>query len=194
MLCPKQALTMERSANIMTTPKLVGLLAEYKDPKALIHAAEKLRDAGYKNFETYSPFPIHGMDPAMGIEDSVLGWIVAICGTVGLISGFVLQTWVSTSAYRLVTSGKELFSFQAFVPVCFELMVLFAGFGAVFGMFILNGLPQLYHPLFKNPRFNTATSHGFFVTVDAVDSRFSLDGTARFLQEIGGLTVEVVED
>ncbi len=178
----------------MTTVKLYGLLAEYKDPSALIHAAEKLRDAGYKNFETYSPFPIHGMDSAMGIKDSVLGWIVVACGATGLASAIALQTWVSVSAYRVVTSGKLLFSFQAFVPVCFELMVLFAGFGAVFGMFALNGLPKLYHPLFKNHRFRTATSHGFFVTVESSDSRFSLEGTARFLQEIGGLSVEVVEE
>jgi hypothetical protein len=174
--------------------KLYGLLAEYKDPGALIRAAEKLRDAGYKEFETYSPFPIHGMDPAMGIKDSILGWIVVACGTTGLLTAIALQTWVSTSAYRIVTSGKALFSFQAFVPISFELMVLFSGFGAVFGMFILNGMPQLYHPLFKKSRFNTATSHGFFVTVEATDSRFSLDGTARFLQEIGGIAVVVVEE
>ena len=174
--------------------QMFGLLAEYKDPAALIHAAEKLRDAGYKQFETYSPFPIHGMDPAMGIKDSILGWIVVTCGATGLATALALQTWVSTSAYRVVTSGKLLFSFQAFVPVCFELMVLFSGFGAVFGMFALNGLPKLYHPLFKSARFRTATSHGFFVTVEANDPRFSLEGTARFLQEIGGLAVEVVEE
>jgi len=93
-----------------------------------------------------------------------------------------------------VTSGKELFSFQAFVPICFELMVLLSGFGAVFGMLTLNSLPQLYHPLFKKRRFSTATSHGFFVTVDANDHRFSLDETTRFLSEIGGTSVETVEE
>ncbi|NDC82371.1 DUF3341 domain-containing protein [bacterium] len=176
------------------TNKPFGLLAEYKTPGELLHAAERLRDAGYKQFETYSPFPIHGMDNAMGINDSILGWIVVTCGATGLLSAIALQTWVSTSAYRIVTSGKLLFSFQAFVPVCFELMVLLSGFGAVFGMFFLNGLPQLYHPLFKKPTFRTVTSHGFFVTVESTDPRFSIDDTARFLHETGSTAVEVVEE
>ncbi len=174
--------------------QLFGLLAEYKDPGSLLHAAEKLRDAGYKKFETYSPFPIHGMDQAMGIKDSVLGWIVVTCGAIGLLSAIALQTWVSVYAYKIVTSGKLLFSFQAFVPICFELMVLLSGFGAVFGMLALNKLPQLYHPLFKVPKFSTATSHGFFVTVEATDQRFSLEDTTRFLKEIGGQSVETVEE
>ncbi|NBV41941.1 DUF3341 domain-containing protein [bacterium] len=178
----------------MEMNKTFGLMAEYQNPGQLLRAAEKLRDAGYSRFETYSPFPIHGMDQAMGIGNSVLGWIVVTCGATGLATAIALQTWVSTSAYRIVTSGKPLFSFQAFVPVCFELMVLFSGFGAVFGMLALNRLPQLYHPMLKKRRFLTATSHGFFISVEAKDPRFSIEGTGRFLQDIGGTNIEVVEE
>lgn len=170
-----------------------GLVAEFDSPKSLIKAAEALRDAGYKKFETYSPFPIHGMDAAMGLKDSVLGWIVFCAGATGLTCGFLLQTWVSVYAYKITVSGKPLFSFQAFVPVCFEVMVLFSGIAAVFGMFALNKLPQLYHPVFKHPRFAIASSHGFFVSVEATDSRYSDVDTKKLLTALGGKHIADVE-
>ena len=125
-----------------------SVLAEFDSPKSLYHVAQKVRDEGYTKWDAFSPFPIHGMDGAMGLKESILGWIVVIGGAVGLSFGFGLQTWVATTAYKIIVSGKPLFSYQAFVPVTFELMVLFSAFAAVFGMFILNRLPQHYHPLF----------------------------------------------
>ena len=130
--------------------QLFGVLAEFDSPKSLYHVAQKVRDEGYTKWDAFSPFPIHGMDGAMGLKESILGWIVVIGGAVGLSFGFGLQTWVATTAYKIIVSGKPLFSYQAFVPVTFELMVLFSAFAAVFGMFILNRLPQHYHPLFNN--------------------------------------------
>ena len=178
----------------MTSQRVIGLLASFTSPATVLKAAESLRDAGYKRFEVYSPFPIHGMDRAMGINDSPLGWIVVVCGAIGLSGALLLQWWVSVEAYAIVTSGKPLFSFQAFVPICFELMVLLSGFGAVFGMFALNKLPQLYHPLFRKKSFLKVTSHGFFVSVDSDDPRYSQVETADLLRSIGSVGIETIED
>jgi hypothetical protein len=171
-----------------------SILAEFKDPGALLKAASDTLKAGYKSFETYSPFPIHGMDDAMGLGASKLPWIVLCCGALGASGGFALQTWVATSAYRLTISGKPFFSYQAFVPVTFELMVLLSAFGAVFGMFALNKLPQLYSALFKSQNFSKATSHGFFLEIQAQDPKFNEATTAEFLKSIGGIQIEVIKD
>jgi hypothetical protein len=172
---------------------IYGLMAEFDSPGSLMKAAEGLRDSGYKKFETYSPFPIHGMDAAMGLKESVLGWIVLVFGATGLTCGFLLQTWVSVFAYEITVSGKPLFSFQAFVPVCFEVMVLFSGIAAVFGMFALNRLPQLYHSVFNYKRFAIASSHGFFVSVESDDAHYSEVDTTRLLEKLGGKHIETVE-
>ncbi|MGE4170461.1 MAG: DUF3341 domain-containing protein [Candidatus Margulisiibacteriota bacterium] len=175
------------------TQKPYGMMAHFKDPGALLEAAKKLKAAGYVKFETYSPFPIHGMDDAMGLGQSKLGWIVACGGAFGLLFAITLQTWVSVAAYKITVSGKPLFSFQAFVPVCFELMVLFSGFSAVFGMFILNKLPQFYHSVFNYKHFSSVSSHGFVVGIEADDLQFHTEQTAAFLAEIGGSQIELVQ-
>ena len=177
----------------MKNSLIYGAIVEFKDPKGLVEAAKKVKGAGYRRFETYSAFPIHGMDDAMGLKATPLGWIVLCGGALGALTAFTLQTWVATSAYKLVISGKPLFSYQAFVPVTFELMVLFSAFAAVFGMLILNRLPQLYHPLFKSDRFLTATSHGFFLSIEASDDLFHSERTIAFLNSLGGVAVEVID-
>ncbi len=171
-----------------------GYLAEFNTPRELIHAASVMRDAGYTKFDAHSPFPIHGMDDAMGLKPSILGWIVLCGGSIGLTTGIVLQWWVSTTAYPLVISGKPLFSYQAFVPVTFELMVLFSAFAAVFGMFAINGLPRWYHSLFNNESFAKATSHGFFISVEAKDPLFNTEITRSVLENAGGHNVSLVEE
>lgn len=173
---------------------LFGILAEFDSPATLLRAAEEVRDAGYKNFDVYSPFPIHGMDAAMGMKPSFIPWIVLCGGATGLLFAFTLQSWVATAAYRLVISGKPFFSFQAFVPVTFELMVLFSAFSAVFGMFAVNKLPEWYHPLHKMKMFKTATSHGFFLAIESTDKHFNSASTSAFLKKIGGTNVSEVEE
>lgn len=173
---------------------LKGVLVEFSSPADVYHAAETLRDAGYKNFEVYSPFPIHGMDQAMGLKPSPLGWIVLCGGAFGLMAGIGLQTWVATTAYRLVISGKPFFSYPAFVPVTFELMVLFSAFSAVFGMLYLNKLPQHFFSYFKSKNIRRATSHGFFISVDSVDPLFNQETISQFLSAQGGKNVEFIEE
>jgi len=173
---------------------LKGVLVEFSSPGTVYKAAETLRDAGYKGFEVYSPFPIHGMDGAMGLKPSPLGWIVLCGGTCGLLTGVGLQTWVATSAYKLIISGKPLFSYPAFVPVTFELMVLFSAFSAVFGMLVLNRLPQHYFPYFKSRNFAKVTSHGFFISIDALDPLFDRHTVTEYLSKMGGQNIEFIEE
>lgn len=172
-----------------------GLLAEFADPGALYHAAQDVRQAGYKRFDTHSPFPIHGMDRAMGLGQSKLGILVFFGGTVvGCALGIWMQWWTSAVDYPLNISGKPFYSVWPAMPIIFELTILFSALVAVAGMLALNGLPRPYNPLFYSERFRKATDDGFFLHIAASDPEFDLDATRDFLGEIGALHVEVLED
>ena len=171
-----------------------GLLAEFATPRSIYHACEGVRDAGFTRWDSHTPFPVHGLDRAMGLRRSFLPWIVFVMGLSGAAGGLLLQWWTSAVDYPLVISGKPLFSWQAFVPICFELMVLFSAFGAVFGMFHLNRLPTLYHPLFSSERFERATDDKFFISIEAADPKFDENNTKRLLEGLGAVHIEVIEE
>ena len=173
--------------------KIVGMLAEFANPAELIKAAKEVRDHGYQKFDCHSPFPIHGMDQAMGLKQSPLGYIVFLMGTLGLLSGIALTWYVAVDAYPLVISGKPFFSFQAFVPVYFELTVLLSAFGAVFGMFHLNRMPQFFHNLFYSDKFAKATDDGFFVSLEASDPKFDADKAKALFESLGASDIELIE-
>ncbi|MFZ5981502.1 MAG: DUF3341 domain-containing protein [Candidatus Zixiibacteriota bacterium] len=175
-------------------PKIAGLLARFETPAALFSAAEKTRDSGYNKFDCHSPFPIHGLDKAMGLNRSRLGWIVGLAALTGTSGALALQWWTSTIDYPLVISGKPFFSFQAFVPVTFALGVLLSAFAALIGMLALNGLPRLHHPVFYSDNFARVTDDGFFISIEADDPQFDLDKTRAFLESIGGKDLEVLEE
>jgi hypothetical protein len=178
---------------VTESTKLYGLLAEFKDPAALIHAARNLRDKGYKQFDCHSPFPIHGMDAAMGLKRSKVGYIAGIMAAIGFAFGLWLQWYTSAVDYPLVISGKPFFSYQAFVPVTFGTTVLFGAFGALGGMLVTNRLPQWYHELFNSDRFSKKVNNdGFFVSVTANDGPFDKKGTRALLESIGGYNVEEI--
>lgn len=170
-----------------------GILAQFADPQALMKGAEAVRDAGYKVFDCHSPFPIHGMDQAMGLKRSPMGFIVAAFAALGAATGLGLQGWASTTAYPLIISGKPLFSWQAYVIITFALFVLFGAISAVVGMLGLNKLPRLHHPVFYSEQFKKASDDGFFVSIEASDARFDPVETRKFLESIGGRNVEVLE-
>jgi hypothetical protein len=170
-----------------------GLLAEFDEPGELYRACEQVRDAGFTRWDAHSPFPVHGLDRAMGLRRSVLPWIIFGAGMGGAGAGFALQWWVHTTAYPLVISGKPLFSWPAYMPVTFELGVLFAALGAVVGMLGLNQLPRHHHPLFGSRRFERVTDDRFFISIEATDPRFDAAATAKFLAELGARHVELVE-
>ena len=178
----------------MAKQKVYGLLAEYPNSGALYHAAEKVRDAGYSAWDCYSPFPVHGLENAMGAPRSKVPYIVAIMAFSGAALGFLLQYWTSVIAYPLIISAKPFNSYQAFVPVTFEAGILLGSFGAVFGMLGLNRLPQHYHSLFKSERFARVTDDGFFLAIESRDPKYDAETTRTLLEGTGATAVEEVED
>lgn len=172
--------------------KTYGLIAEFESPGLLMRAAEALRAAGYREYDCHSPFPVHGMDEAMGLSHSPVGVIVGIFAVFGAIAGMTLQWWVTTIEYPLVISGKPFFSFQAYIIITFALFVLFGAFAAVFGMLGLNKLPRWHHPLFDAEHFRKASDDGFFVSVEARDRLFDETATRNLLESLGGRNIEAV--
>lgn len=169
-------------------------IAEYETPGACLHAAEKLRDAGYKNFDAHTPFPVHGMDAAMGLSDSKLGWIVLPAGMTGTLAGFSMMYWMNAIDYPLIIGGKPPGSFPSMIPIMFELTILLSGFATVFGMLGLNQLPRHHHPIFNSDRFRRATNDRFFVSVASTDPQFNLEKTKALLESTHAVAVEFVED
>lgn len=170
-----------------------GVLAEYHTAAEIYHACEKVREAGYDHWDAHTPFPVHGLDKAMGLSASKLPWISLVTGLTGTATALLLQWWVSTWEYPLVISGKPMFSLPAFVPIMFELSILFAAFGTLFGMLAINKLPRWEHPLFHVPRFDRVTDDRFFISIEASDSRYDAEQTMQLLRDSGAAHVEVVE-
>ncbi|MFW5955443.1 MAG: DUF3341 domain-containing protein [Rhodothermales bacterium] len=171
-----------------------GLLAEFANPGALLHAAEAVRKAGYRHFDTHSPFPVHGMDRAMGLGNSQVGYFALVGGVTGAAVGYVMQWWMNGIDYPLNISGKPFFAIEPSVPIIFELTILLAAIGAVAGMFGLNGLPRPYNPLFYSETFRRASDDGFFLHIASSDRRFDLHDTNGFLVKVGALHVEEIFD
>ncbi|MHC4399424.1 MAG: quinol:electron acceptor oxidoreductase subunit ActD [Planctomycetota bacterium] len=169
---------------------VVGMLAEFDGPEALVAAARRVREAGYRNWDAHSPFPVHGLDGAMGIRRTVLPLLVFGAGVAGAIVAIHLQWWTNAVDYPFLVSGKPLFSLPANVPIAFELIVLFSALVAFVGVLALNRLPQFAHPLFRNERFRRATTDGFFISVEAVDSKFDESETKALFESIGATAVE----
>lgn len=174
--------------------QVYGLLAEFSDPGALMHAAEAVRENGYTHFDTHSPFPIHGMDRAMGLGNSKVGYFTLGGGLTGFAVAYLLQWWTAAVDYPINISGKPFFAVEPSVPILFELTVLFAAFGAVAGMLALNGLPRPYNPLFYSDHFERASDDAFFVHVASSDPKFDTNDTTQMLRDIGALHVEIVQD
>lgn len=196
----KPSITRERE------PQLWGVLAEYETPDALMSAAEKVRDAGYTKWDCNTPFPVHGLDKAMGIKKTILPWIVLGAGLTGTTVAILMQwyvnnpgtefaTWFSfLASYPMTFSGKPYWSLPPNIPVGFELTVLFASLSAFFGMFVLNGLPKLYHPAFTNARFKRVTDDRFFIVIEKADLKFHAVETAGLLRSTDAVAVEEVKD
>ena len=178
----------------MQTPKLYGALAEFDSAHDVFHACEKVRDAGYGAWDAHTPFPVHGLEKAMGLRPSLVPWIVCVMGFSGAALGYLLQWWTSVVDYPLVISAKPFNSYPAFVPVIFELGILLGSFGAVFGMFGLNRLPTYYHSVFNSSRFSRASDDRFFISIEARDPKYDPDKTRELLESTNALSVEEVED
>lgn len=171
-----------------------GILGEFKSPEALIHAAEKFRDAGFKKMDGYSPFPIEPLTEALGVAPTRLPRLVLAGGITGLLTGLSLQVYTTVIDYPINIGARPLFSLPSFVPPMYELTILFAAFSAAFGMLLLNGFPQPYHPVFNVQRFReTASVDGFFLIVEATDPAFNEARIRQLFTEVHAEGVYDVE-
>ncbi len=176
-------------------PRVVaGLLAEYGNVDELLRAAERVRDAGYAKWDCHSPFPVHGLDRAMGMKYTKLPIFILCCGLTGTATAVVLQWWMNAVDYPYLISGKPIYSFPANVPIIFELTVLFTAFGTLFGLLGFNKLPQWRHFTFTSDRFRRATQDRFFISVEASDPKFDTERTRALLATTGSSAIEELED
>jgi hypothetical protein len=172
-------------------PAIYGLMAEFDSVHAVVEAARRTREAGYRRVDAYSPYPLEELMEALDIHRNKLPLIVLLGGIVGGIVGYSLQYWTSVVDYPINIGGRPLHSWPAFIVPTFETTILFAGISAVVGMLALNGLPRPYHPVFNNPHFALASRSRFFLVIEATDPKFDRKETADFL---GGLhALEVTE-
>lgn len=196
------------SSPVNADPVPYGLIAEFDNVDDVLAAATAAREAGYTKMDVHSPFPIHGVDDALGIKPTVLPWIVLCMGLTGMTVGILLTTytmadWIplpkwapeGLEGYRFIISGKPMLAIPAYIPPIFELTIMFSAYTSVFAMFLLNRLPLLSHPLFTSKRFRRATQDRMFLAIEAEDPKYTAEGTEAFLKSRHGvLAVEAVAD
>jgi hypothetical protein len=170
-----------------------GLVAEFESPTALVRAANKAREAGYRRMDAYSPIPIEELHRALGMPNTKLPYIVLGGGLTGALAGYGLEFWASTIAYPFNIGGRPLHSWPSFIVPAFETTILFAALAAVLGMILLNGLPMPYHPVFNAKRFAMASRDRFFLCIESQDPKFDQATTRRFLESLGPREVNDVE-
>ena len=185
-------------------PRPYAMLAEFASPADIYHAAEKTRDAGFKWFDCCVPFPVHGLDKAMGVRPTILPVLVFFGGLTGTTLAVLLQIVTNATrvdipllllhGYNFLISGKPLISGPAFVPVSFELTVLLSALSSFGLMLLLNWLPQLYHPLFKSVKFARVTDDRFYLVIEARDPKYQAQRTEEFMRSLNPLSIEVVEN
>jgi len=177
------------------TKTLFGLGAEFPSAAALLEAAKKIHAHGFKKWDVYSPFPIHGMDHAMGFKRSRVSLFSLIGGFTGLSTGFVLIYYTSALNYPLIVQGKPYFALEPSLPIFFELTILLTAFGTILGLLLLTLLPRLHHPVFNWDRFQRATDDGFFLVLEVTDPKFDPIASRQLLQGMGGAHItEIYQD
>ena len=162
---------------------LYGLAAEFDDPTTLVEAAKRVREAGYRKFEVYTPYPIKDLDEIVP-GSNLVPFLTLVGGLIGAASAWVLQYFVAAKEYPVNVGGRPLYSWPAFIPILFEATVLLSAAFCFFGTLGLCRFPQLHHPLFNVPRFTEASSGRFFIGVEAEDPLFDDELTAEFLHTL----------
>jgi len=169
-----------------------GLMAEFEDGHALLEAAQKTSKAGYKDVRAYSPYWIEGLAEALGSTINIAPYVVLIGLALGAFIGFFLQYFTSVEAYALNVGGRPLNSWPAFLPITFEMAILFGGVAVVGAFFAQTGLPVPYHSAFNARNFELASHSGFFLCVESSDKRFDPESTKVFLEGLGAKNVSEV--
>lgn len=174
--------------------KLYAVGAEFANPAELTAAAEKVREKGYRWWDCYTPYAIHGLDKAMGLRKSWVGVFTFVGGLTGLTVGFLLETITSAYVYPIDTQGKPFFSLPGFVPIMDLLMIIVCTVATIGGMTTLCMLPRLHHPLWEWDAFNRATHDKFFIVIEANDPRFNEKSVIDLFREIGGTNLTYIGD
>ncbi len=171
---------------------IYGLLAEFDTPTELVVAARRAYEEGFRRMDAYSPFPIEELAEAIGMHSDRVPLVVLVGGILGGLGGYMLQYWINVISYPVNVGGRPFHSWPAFIPVTFEMTILFAGLAGAFGMLALNGLPMPFHPLFNSSRFAFATRDRFFLCIEAADPKFDLVGVRTFLETLNPRSVSEV--
>ncbi len=174
--------------------KPYGLLAEFETSAEIKKAAEKVRNAGFLKWDVFTPFPIHGLDNAMGLRDPGVGWFTFVGGVLGFTTGMLMIWFMNAFDYPLVVGGKPLFSPMFAFPVSYELTILFGAIGSLAGMLIMNKLPRWHHPIHNCPRFLRATHDRFFILIEHSDPKYEEARTRKFLEDTGSRAIELVKE
>lgn len=182
----------QQSNKSAASPKL-WLLAEFETPDAIVSAAEAVRDSKFVNWDVHTPYPVHGMDDAMGLKPTKLGVVAFIAACIGCSSAIAMIQYMNGYDYPLVVGGKEPDAFVAMVPIMFELSILLTGLTTVFGLFAFCRLPRHHHPVFESQRFERASDDKFFVSIQAADAKDAAEAEA-LLAKCAPSSVERIED
>ncbi len=173
---------------------LYGLLAKFETPEALVAASRRVYEAGYRKYDAYTPYPVAGLSQAMRLKPSPIPYLILAGGIIGGVTGFAMQTYATVFDYPMNIGGKPLFSWPAYIPITFEMVILLAAVTGFLGLFALTRFPQPYHPVFRSEDFNRhASQDAFYLGIEAADPQFDLEKTRRFMEETGSVQVTEIE-
>jgi hypothetical protein len=172
--------------------EIFGIMAEFKSAHDIYEGAARLRDAGFKKWDTFTPFPVHGLDKQMGLSRSHVPWIVLLGGITGFTTAVAFTWYMNGFDYPLVVGGKPYWSMVFPFPIFYELTILFSAFGAFFGQFLLNRLPQPYHAVFNSEQFERCSDNAFFVVIEAADPLYDEAKTRALLAQVGAFNIHLV--
>jgi hypothetical protein len=170
-----------------------GLIATFDTAAEIYHAAEQVRDAGYRHWDCITPCPIHGLDGAMGVKRSIVPRFSLAGGITGFCAGMSLIAWTGAVDYPLIVGGKPYFSPMFAFPISYELTILFTAFATIFGIFFTSCLPMHYHPVLKYDHVVRGLDDKFFVVIEARDPKFDTKATRALLEKIGGKNLTELE-
>lgn len=171
-----------------------ALVASFDTTADVYHAAEKIRDAGYKHWDVFTPFPIHGLDAAMGLKRSRVPVFTFLGGFAGFNLGMLIVWFANAFDYPLIVRGMPFFSFVYPFPVFYELTILLAAFGTLGGMFLLNRLPRHHHPLFDYSQAERLTDDAFAIAIEARDGEYDREKTRGLLASLGGRDISLLSE